>query len=230
MFKSKQAIFIGIVAVLAVAGAALALGWFGGAGIPGEGSAPSARALESAPAGSARFEVVSSSSEARYRVREQFVNVSFPVDAVGTTRSIEGSVVFDASGRVVAGASSIRVNVSTLRSDQSRRDNFLRNASLETQRYPYVTFTPVEVRGLPSPVPAEGNAEITIVGDLTVRNVTRRVEWTGTAQFRPDGMHVDAGVVITFDQFEMEKPRVAMILSVADEIRLEAAIDFRRVS
>ena len=71
---------------------------------------------------------------------------------------------------------------------------------------------------------------MTIRGELTIRNVTRPVEWSGTAYFTPDGMRVEAATQITFQEFEMTKPRVGFLLSVADEIRLEADITFRRSS
>lgn len=226
-----------IIALAALVAAASTLAAITGAGLfegaPAAEAPSVARAQDrpepsTARAGGARLEVVPASSVARYRVREQLAGFSFPNDAVGATSSIEGTVLFDEEGRVIADGSSIRVNVSTLRSDQSRRDNFLRMSSLQSQRFPYVTFQPVEVTGLPHPLPSEGSAEIVIAGDLTIRNVTRRVEWTGTAHFRPDGMRVEASVAVTFAQFQMDKPRVATVLSVADEIRLEAEIDFRR--
>lgn len=235
---SKRTLVI-LGAALALTGAAWASGWIGGAGSPAGAVGVEERELEPRMERSregdpvlsagARFEAVPGASEARYRVREQFVNVSFPVDAVGSTRSIEGVVLFDEEGRVLPEASSLRIDLSTLRSDQSRRDHFVRSNTLQTQRYPAALFAPVEVSGLPHPIPVEGAAEITVAGDLTIRDVTRRVEWTGTAHFRPDGMRVEANTTVTFAQFLLEKPRVGMILSLADEIRLEAEIDFRRM-
>ena len=150
----------------------------------------------------------SPSSQARYRVREQLASVSFPIDAVGTTRDISGVVVFAEDGRVLADRSSITVNVTRLQSDQARRDNFIRTNTLETQRYPEVHFIPTEVRGLPMPLPAEGEVPITIAGELTIKNVTRPVQWTGTATFTPEGMTVSANTVITFEEFQIAKPRV----------------------
>ena len=169
-------------------------------------------------------------SEARYRVREQLANLNFPNDAVGATKDIKGTVAFDSAGRILADRSAIIVNLARLQSDQSRRDNFIRMNTLQTNRYPEARFVPTEVRGLPAVFPAEGQAEVTIVGELTIRNVTRTVEWTGTATFVPDGMNVSASTVVTFEQFQLPKPRVALVLSVSDEIRLEVDMHFRRQS
>lgn len=57
-------------------------------------------------------------SISRFRVREQFARVSLPNDAVGETREVSGSLVFDGSGAVVAGQSKITVGLLSLQSDE----------------------------------------------------------------------------------------------------------------
>ncbi|MBO2521967.1 MAG: YceI family protein [Clostridia bacterium] len=228
---------IAVIAVLALAIAGTAAWFFSQPNRAASDPAPaapqgSAPPLAGAPraAGVTTLAVDASSSQARYRVREQLASVSFPIDAVGTTRDISGVVAFAEDGRVLADRSSITVNVTRLQSDQARRDNFIRTNTLETQRYPEVHFIPTEVRGLPMPLPAEGEVPITIAGELTIKNVTRPVQWTGTATFTPEGMTVSANTVITFEEFQIAKPRVALVLSVADEIRLEVDAHFRKQS
>ena len=231
---SSNRIVIVAVALLLVVGAA----WFAGQSNRASSDAPPALhreepapAPDAARAGSATvLEVDSQSSSALYRVREQFVNVEFPVDAVGTTHEISGVVVVAADGSVLADQSVIAVNLGALQSDQARRDNFIKSNTLRTQEYPEAHFVPTEIRGLPAPLPDEGEAAVTIAGLLTIHDVTRPVEWRGTAHLSPDGMRVTASAEITFDQFEISKPRVALVLSVADEIRLETDIYFRRSS
>ena len=174
------------------------------------------------------LDIVPIESKARYRVREQLANMSFPIDAVGETHGVTGHIAFDEDGNVLSGASWITVDLALLQSDQQRRDNFVKRNTLQTDRYPQAVFVPTEIAGLPHPLPESGEAEVTILGDLTIRGVTRPVEWMGTAVFRPDGMNVEAQTVLTFQQFEIEKPRVALVLSVEDEIRLEADIRFEK--
>src|SRR5919201_5331474 len=134
-------------------------------------------------AGVLRYSVVADRSEARYRVREQLVGVSFPNDAVGTTGAIDGGIALDAQGRVAVSDSRFAVDLRSLRSDEPRRDNYIRRNTLETERYPTAVFVPVELRGLPFPFPATGSASFQLVGDLTIRDVSRRVTWDATASF-----------------------------------------------
>jgi polyisoprenoid-binding protein YceI len=178
-----------------------------------------------------RYRVVPDRSEVRYRVREQLAGFSFPNDAVGATRAVEGDVALDARGRIVAGASRFTVDPRQLRSDEARRDSYLRRNTLETDRYPTVAFVPVEVRGLSLPVREDGAGRLQILGDLTVRDATRRVTWEATLT-AADGREVGvrASTAFRFGEFGLPIPRVSVVLSVDDTIRLEADLVLRTSS
>ena len=164
-------------------------------------------------------------SEALYRINEQLANRNLPNDAIGTTEDIDGQIVFSADGTVDAEQSKITVNVSTLRSDSDRRDRYIQGRSLESDNFQNVEIVVQDVQGLPWPLPASGQVAFQMSGDLTIRDQTRPVTWEVTANF--DGGEVEglAKTEVTFEQFAIDKPRVAFVLSVADEIRLE--FDFK---
>ena len=162
---------------------------------------------------------------ARYKVEEVLANTGFKV-ATGETMDVAGSIAFDADGNVVADSSRIAVQAATLRTDSNRRDGYVRNRTLETDTYPEVVFQPTSVDGLPASIAdASGPVEFTITGNLTVRDQMREVTWDATAEFAGDGTASGfASVVFTFEDFGMDKPRVAIVVSVEDEILLE--LDF----
>jgi polyisoprenoid-binding protein YceI len=173
---------------------------------------------------------VADDSEVRYRVREQLVGVNFPNDAVGATRAVDGGVALDAAGRVVPGESRFTIDLRTLRSDEARRDNYLRRNTLETERYPTVTFVPTEVRRLPFPLPPSGSVPLELVGDLTVKDATRRVTWEATASFEGPLVRISARTAFRFADFGLRVPRVSVVLSVEDDIKLEADLVLRRAT
>ena len=162
---------------------------------------------------------------ARYRVEEELARTGFFV-AVGETTDVEGLITFDADGAVVAGESRIAVQAATLSTDSNRRDGYVRNRTLETDTYPEVVFQPTAIAGLPeSLVDASGPVDIVINGNLTVKDQTRPVAWNGTAEFAGDGTASGTvAVEFTFEDFGMDKPSVAIVISVDDTIRLE--LDF----
>ena len=162
---------------------------------------------------------------ARYKVEEVLANTGFKI-ATGETQDVAGSIAFDADGNVVADESRIAVQAATLRTDSNRRDGYVRNRTLLTDTYPEVVFEPTAIDGLPASIAdASGPVEFTITGNLTVRDQTREVTWDATADFPGDGTASGmASVMFTFDDFGMDKPRVAIVVSVEDEILLE--LDF----
>jgi polyisoprenoid-binding protein YceI len=160
-------------------------------------------------------------TEALYRVNEQLARQNLPNDAVGKTTNVEGILVFNADGTVSAEQSKIIVDVSTLHSDQSRRDRFIQGNALESNRFADVVIDVTDVPGLPWPLPTSSEVSFQIVGELMIRDEPREVTWDATATFREAGVEGVAKTEITFEQFDMSKPRVALVLSVADEIRLE---------
>jgi polyisoprenoid-binding protein YceI len=178
--------------------------------------------------GPVRYAVVADGSEVRYRVREQLVGLSFPNDAVGATSAVEGGVAFDGQGRVLPGDSRFTIDLRTLRSDEARRDNYVRRNTLETDRYPTVTFVPTEARRLPFPLPQRGSVPFELVGDLTVKDATRRVTWEATASFDGPRVSLRARTAFRFGDFGLRVPRVSVVLGVEDDIRLEADLVLRR--
>ena len=178
-----------------------------------------------APAAPIKFTIGATGNEARYRVREQLMGKDLPNDAVGATNAITGTILAYPDGRIVKDSSKIVIDVRTLKSDQSRRDGFLQRRTLETEKYPTVELVPTEIRGFSGKIPASGEVTFQLLGDLTVHGVTRPTVWNVTA--RADGQDVagTATTAFTFKDVGLDQPRVPVVLSVADTIKLE--YDFR---
>ena len=167
--------------------------------------------------------VLGEGTVARYMVEEVLASQGFKV-ATGETSEVVGRIVFDADGAIVADESSIVIQAGTLKTDNDRRDRYVREQTLQTANYPEIIFRPTSAEGLPSPLSeAGGEVEFTLSGDLTIRDQTRPVTWDVTAEFG-DSITGLAVIDINFEQFGMDKPSVAVVVSVGDTIRLE--LDF----
>lgn len=174
-----------------------------------------------------RLVLASSGNTARYRVREQLVGRDLENDAVGETAKLTGAMSIDSSGKVVRNASKFMVDAGSFVSDRDRRDGFVRGRVLEADEYPTIVFVPTSVTGVGLPLPTSGSRQIEMKGDLTVRGVTRPTLWKGTVEFTNAGVKGSAATAFTFDDMQLEQPRVPVLLSVADTIKLE--IDFNLV-
>lgn len=172
-----------------------------------------------------RFVVAPSGNEARYRVTEQLVGFELPNDAVGVTNKVTGGISVDEDGKIIPGESRIVVDVTALKSDKDKRDGYVQRRLLETEQYPTVAIMPTSIRGLPVPLPGAtgsiGPQTLQMMGDLTVRGVTRPTTWNITASYSNGTVTGTAKTAFAFSDFQMDKPKVSVVLSVVDTIRLE---------
>ncbi len=214
--------------LILAASAACSSGDKGEASAATPAGAPASASSDAIPAATSavgiRFVTAPTANAARYRVREQLVGVDLPNDAIGETKAVTGAVSTDAKGNVIPAESKFVIDVTNLVSDKQRRDGFVRGRVLETDQYPNVTFVPKSVRGLSVPVPGTGSRTFEMLGDLTVRNVTKPTVWAVTAQFSGTNVTGSAKTGFTFNDFSIQQPRVPVVLSVADSIHLE--LDF----
>jgi polyisoprenoid-binding protein YceI len=196
-------------------------------------SAPATRVAavqtaKSATAAALRFVLSPTGNAARYRVRERLVGHDLPNDAIGETKALTGAIEFDSKGNVIPQSSKFVVDAATFVSDKDRRDGFVRGRLLDAQQYPSIVLMPRAVRGVGLPFPTSGTAPIEITGDLTVHGVTRPTIWKGSAKFQGRRVTGSAVTSFTFNDIQMEQPRVPVLLSVADTIRLEIDFDLVR--
>ena len=199
---------------------------FAFAAVAGSLSAQAKSASTPSPSGQS-YIVAPDGNEARYRVREQLAGFDLPKDAIGATKDIKGRIVVGSDGKVVKESSKVIIELSSLKSDQGRRDNFLRRSTLETSKYPQAELVPVALEGLLMPIAPGSSQTFSVRGDLTVRGATHPTIWQVTARSEGNGIVGTATTAFTFKDFGLEQPKVPVVLSVADTIRLE--YDFRFV-
>ena len=186
-------------------------------------SAPAPTVPPAASASAGLVFTLGEDTVARYKVEETLARQGFVV-ATGETSDVSGRIVFDADGGIVAEESAIAMQAATLATDSDRRDRYVRERTLQTAQYPEIVFRPTSADGLPTPLTdAQGTIDFTISGDLTIIDQTRPTTWNASADFGAGGAEITgfASTEFTFEDFAMDKPSVAIVLSVEDTIRLE---------
>jgi polyisoprenoid-binding protein YceI len=175
---------------------------------------------------------IAEGTKASYRVKEQLAGLNFPDDAIGATESVTGSLVLAPDGSINSAQSKLTIDLRTLKSDQDMRDGYVKNRTLETDKFPVAEFVPRRVQGLPSPLPSPERASeqsgFQLVGDLTIHGVTKEVTLTGYATYSRDLVAGRATTTFTFSTFGLSKPQLARLLSVDDKIQLEIEFRMRR--
>jgi polyisoprenoid-binding protein YceI len=170
---------------------------------------------------------VTDGSTASYRVREQLAGIAFPSDAVGTSNALSGQIVFNKDGSLDSSASKLTFDLRTLKSDQSMRDGFIQQRTLQSDQYPEAVFVPKKIEGMPNPL--NGQLGFQLSGDMTVHGVTAPITWQGIATVDSNSGTVGgrANTDFKFETFNLTPPQLARLLSVNDDIALELEIHFK---
>jgi polyisoprenoid-binding protein YceI len=166
-----------------------------------------------------------SGSKAVVRVTEQLADRKDLSDAVLTSEKMSGEFTLMPSGSF-APTSKIVVDLTALASDNRQRDNFIKQNTLETSRFPEAVFVPTKAEGLTLPLAASGDFAFRLTGQMTVHGVTKDATFDVRAQ-RANADLTSTAVVtpaMQFGTFGMTQPRVFTVLSIKDEIRLEVQL------
>lgn len=192
-----------------------------------EPESPVATAEQPAPTGGIRnFVVVPEQSRASYIVAEEFFGGALDrlgiqpglTDTIGSTQEVTGQMQLDMSDPANPAASGqFVVDLRTLTSDQSRRDDRIRDHNLESNRFPLAEFTMTTVENLPSQITDGEPLSFTAAGEMTIREITQPVTFDVTATFNGNAVTGVASTRLKMTDFGFEPPSFANIFAVEDE-------------
>jgi polyisoprenoid-binding protein YceI len=157
---------------------------------------------------------LSEGSEARFYIDEVLLGNDKTV--VGTTPGVTGEIQFDVASPQATTVGVITVDASQLATDDNRRNGQIQNRILESssEEFKFITFEPTSITGLPEAVAAGDTFNVQMIGNLTIHGVTVVSETELQGLGSTTILHADYGLSI---------PRVPMVASVEDDVKLEIA-------
>ena len=193
---------------------------------PAATSAPAASTTEAAgapAAGTILAQIVPEESEVRFLI-DEVLNGS-PKTVVGTTNQVAGEIAVNPSDPTQTRVGVIQVNARTLSTDSGMRNRTIANRILQTGEYEFITFTPTSIVGLPEQGSVGQTYTFQIVGDLTIRDVTKEVTFDVTATPESESrLEGTATTTILYSDYDITIPSVRQVASVDDEVKIE--LDF----
>jgi polyisoprenoid-binding protein YceI len=157
-----------------------------------------------------------------YRVKEVIVGQS--TEGVGRTSEVEGSLTI--VGDEVTGAK-FTVDMTTLKSDSSRRDRQVDTRILDTITYPTATFVLKQPIKLTPEALDGGVLSVKTKGTLTLRGVTRDIDFKLNARLVKSVIEVNGSILLVFADWSIPDPSISAIV-VEDRGQLEFLIRFSR--
>lgn len=164
-------------------------------------------------------------SYAGYRVDEELATVGANT-AVGRTDDVSGTMTI--SGNAIT-AVDVEVDMTTLESDQDRRDNAIRDRGLETDRFPTATFEvsqPITVSDEPSP---GDTIETEATGAFTLHGVTKEITIPIKARWTGPRITVTSSFDVALADYSIQPPTIpGRVLSVEDTGTVELQLHFTK--
>lgn len=189
---------------------------------------PTASPVPPAPTGMQTYVIVPEQSKASYVAAEEFFAGALAelgigagaVETVGSTRAVEGQLQLDLAGPDHLGENHFTVRLDTLESDQVMRDAWLKRNGPKFNDFPEATFVATAIAGAPATYTAGAEATFQLIGDLTIRNITRPATFDVTAVHSGKTITGVATAQIRLTDYEIEPPNFANTLEVQDEMGL----------
>jgi len=157
-----------------------------------------------------------------YRVKETIVGQK--TEGVGRTSEITGSLTI-VDEQVTA--AEFTVDMTTLKSDSTRRDRQVNTRILDTVNFPTATFTLKEPITLTPEALAGSDFSVDTTGTLTLRGVTKDIDLTLIARLVDDVIEVNGSIQIVFTDWSIPDPSISSIV-VVDRGLLEFLVRFKR--
>ena len=157
-----------------------------------------------------------------YRVKETIVGQK--TEGVGRTSAITGSLTIIDEQVVTA---EFTVDMTTLKSDSTRRDRQVNTRILDTVNFPTATFALKEPITLTPEALAGSDLSVDTTGTFTLRGVTKDIDLTLIARLVDNVIEVNVSIEIVFTDWSIPDPSISSIL-VVDRGLLEFLVRFKR--
>jgi polyisoprenoid-binding protein YceI len=185
-------------------------------------TAPGAIKVTSTPipsTGLQTFQIVSNQTTASYSVYENLIFQNKPNnDAVGTTHSVQGSFKIRTGTSPLVAAMNIQVDLRTLQTDSTMRDNYVRRNALQTDTYPYATFVSVSSQGLPASYSDGQTVHFQLTGNLTMHGKTNKEVFDVQGKVVGNTLTGTATSTIFMTDFGIQPPNLANIAIAQNKV------------
>ncbi len=165
---------------------------------------------------------VSEGSQVGYRAKE--VLFGQDAEAVGRTSAVTGTFTFAAT---TLQAANFTVDMTTVRSDEERRDGQFHGRIMDTATHPTATFkltAPTTVGTLPE---KGQTVEVSVSGIFTIRGVTRNVEIPLKVRNNGGTIEINGLFPVTFSDYGVPDPSFGPA-TVEDHGEIEFLLTFER--
>lgn len=221
--RRRAAIGGGVAVALLVAGVVGYAIWVygGNAARPGASATATLAPGLTPAAGQTVFTLDPSATTATFTIGEALFGN--PNTVVGSTSQVTGQILVDPNDPSKSQVGSIRVDLSSLVTDNDMRNHTLQGRILQTgdPSNQYATFDATSYKGLPSSVSAGQPVTFQVTGNLTIHGVTQVESFDITlTPVSATQLTGKATVTVRYEDFNISIPNVPSVSNVTDNVTL----------
>lgn len=172
------------------------------------------------------FTIDAEQSQASFTIHEDLQGV--PTTVVGTTTEVGGTIQVNFENLSASTISTIAVNARTLATDSDMRNRAIRSRILQSAEdaYEFIIFTPTALSNFSANSVSVGDTiNFDIIGDLTVKTVTKSVTFKATVTLVSETqINGTATTTVLYPDFALTIPNAPGVANVTEEVDLQ--LDF----
>lgn len=138
----------------------------------------------------------------------------------GNARKFNGKVIVPLNLDLKGYSAEITISVKDMTTAHEERDKKMHETCLEADKNPDIIFRSTEFKGFPAKLEKEKEFEFSLVGDLTIRGVTKSVAIPVKVKYRADGYSFHGNISLNYlQEFNIPDPSV-FIFRVAKKVEV----------
>ncbi len=162
-------------------------------------------------------------TQARFLIGE--ILAGSPNTVIGETQEVSGDIHVNPDDPAAVELGMIQIDAASFVTDNSFRNRAINSFILQSGDYPLVTFEATELAGLPETVAIGDSFDFELIGDLTIRDITRPVTFAVNVTVESSTRLTGAArATINRADFDLTIPSVPQVASVDEQVQLE--LDF----
>jgi len=196
---------------------------FGGSRASTSTGSPAATAVQLTPTSNeTAYTIDSSDSVASFTIDE--ILFGNPNTVVGKTSQVSGEILINTQDASKSRVGRIKVDLSTLVTDNDLRNNTIQGRILETgdASNQYATFDEKSIAGLPTSITVCQAISFKMTGDLTIHGVTKSVTFDMTATMQSAKvLKGEASATVKYADFNIRVPDVPSVTGLGNSVKLD---------
>ena len=150
-----------------------------------------------------------------YQVEPSLSSLEFNVSAQlhmvhGTGGKFEGKIIGDPSD-ITQATMTIQLDPATFNTDNDKRDQTMRDKSLELSKYPFIEFTSTSIESPKKELVDQQSVTATVHGTLKLHGVESKITVPVQIMMKGNELTTTGDMALKLDDFQIYRPRVVFV-------------------